>query len=120
VIVPELDVHDALTIDPELIAASIDYGYMRAADVLLDLEEDVSALSAEIARCRVRLRRARGVVPGLLQDGDGTGPDPDAEARELVVLDELVDRRRACGAPLPPGDCGVGASPAPAPVTGSG
>ncbi len=36
VIAPQIDVHDALTVDRTLIAASIDYGYMRAADVLLE------------------------------------------------------------------------------------
>lgn len=107
VIVPEVDVHDALTIDPELIAASIDYGYMRAADVLLGLDEDSCALSTEIARCRMRLREARGPVAGLLQDGDAGQPDPVAEARELAVLGDLVARRRASGAPLPPGECGL-------------
>ncbi len=117
VIVPELDVHDALTIDPELIAASIDYGYMRAADVLLDLEAEVCALSADIARCRVRIRRARGAVAGLLQDGGETEPDPVAEARELAELAALVERRRACGAPLPPGMCGVRALRPPEPAT---
>ena len=59
VIAPEFDVHDALTIDPELIATSIDYGYMRAADVLLGLSDEHAALSAEIARTRVRIRAAR-------------------------------------------------------------
>ena len=108
VIVPEVDVHDALTIDPELIAASIDYGYMRAADVLLDLDDEQCALSVEIARTRMRLRTARGPIPGLLQpDAADTGPDPDAEAHELARLEELVTARRAAGAPLPPGGCGI-------------
>lgn len=108
VIVPELDVHDALTIDPELIAASIDYGYMRAADVLLDLDDHQCALSADIARTRMRLRLARGPIPGLLQSDAADGaPDPDAEAHELAHLAELVTTREAAGAPLPPGGCGL-------------
>lgn len=108
VIVPEVDVHDALTIDPELIAASIDYGYMRASDVLLDLDPELCELSAEIARTRVRLRVARGPIPGLLQpDSAEAAPDPVAEANELSRLGELVARRRAAGVPLPPGDCGI-------------
>ena len=110
VIVPEVDVHDALTIDPELISASIDYGYMRAADVLLDLDPETCDLSAEIARTRMRLRLARGPIPGLLQsDTAPRAPDRDAEAKELAHLGELVTRRRAAGAPLPPGGCGVDA-----------
>jgi hypothetical protein len=114
VIVPEVNVHDALTIDPELIAASIDYGYMRAADVLLDLDEEESRLSAEIARTRMRLRAARGPVPGLLQEElPDMGPVPDDVAAEHAKLSELVERRRASGAPMPPGPCGTDPEPDP-------
>lgn len=111
VIVPEFDVHGALTIDAELIAASIDYGYMRAADVLLDLDEAQCALSAEIARTRVRIRIARGAVPGLLEvEAPAREPQPDVEAAELAQLAVLLDARRDAGAPLPPGDCGLSGS----------
>jgi hypothetical protein len=103
-----------LTIDPELIAASIDYGYMRAADVLLDLDEEESRLSAEIARTRMRLRAARGPVPGLLQEElPDMGPVPDDVAAEHAKLSELVERRRASGAPMPPGPCGTDPEPDP-------
>lgn len=113
VIVPEFDVHDALTIDAELIAASIDYGYMRAADVLLDLDEDQCALSAEIARTRVRLRGARGPIPGLLQaELLAAKAQPRVEAQELATLAQLVARRHEAGAPLPPGGCGLGVAAA--------
>src|SRR4051794_4517894 len=106
VIVPEVNVHDALTIDPELIAASIDYGYMRAADVILELDDEDS-LSAEIARARMRLRAAKGVVPGLLEaELPDMGTPGDVE-KEQAVLAELVVRRRASGAPMPPGSCGT-------------
>ncbi len=110
VIEPEVDVHDALTIDPELIAASIDYGYMRAADVLLDLDPEQCDLSAEIARTRMRLRAARGPVAGLLEGADAaTGPDTAAEAQELATLAGLLEARLRSGAPLAPGDCGLSA-----------
>ena len=106
VIVPEVDVHDALTIDPELIAASLDYGYMRAADVILELDDE-DALSAEIARARMRLRAAKGPVPGLLQaELPDMGTPGDVE-KEQATLAELVARRRASGAPMPPGPCGT-------------
>jgi hypothetical protein len=108
VIVPQVDVHDSLTIDPELIAAAIDYGYMRAADVILELDDDEAELSAEIARARMRLRAAKGPVPGLLQE---ELPDMGAvvadAAEEHATLCELVERRRASGAPMPPGPCGT-------------
>lgn len=105
-IAPELDVHDALTIDPALIAASIDYGWMRAADVLLGLGPDEQALSRAIAECRVRLRLAQGPVPGFLGEtlGNAEGDD-DACRRERATLAELVAARRDLGAPLPPGGC---------------
>ncbi len=106
VIVPEVNVHDALTIDPELIAASIDYGYMRAADVILELDDE-DALSAEIARARMRLRAAKGPVPGLLQAELPDMGTPGEVEKEQATLAELVERRRASGAPMPPGPCGT-------------
>ncbi|MGZ8761744.1 MAG: patatin-like phospholipase family protein [Acidimicrobiia bacterium] len=108
VIAPEFDVHDALTIDPELIATSIDYGYMRAADVLLGLSDEHVGLSAEITRTRMRIRAAHGPVPGFAEPPvDLPSPDEAAAivARETARLRDLVDARRAAGAPLPPGDC---------------
>jgi hypothetical protein len=121
VIAPEFDVHDALTIDPELIATSIDYGYMRASDVLLGLSEKHAGLSTEIARTRVRMRAARGPVPGFAEPL--VEPIPAEEAAAILAwegtrLGELVEARRAAGAPLPPGDCApiVGPVSAPEPV----
>ena len=70
-IAPEFDVHDALTIDPGLIAASIDYGYMRAADVLLGLSDEHAALSAEIARTRMRHPGRARAGPGVRRAAGG-------------------------------------------------
>lgn len=39
-VVPEIDVHDAMTVDPALIAIAFDYGWLRAADTLLGLGPD--------------------------------------------------------------------------------
>jgi hypothetical protein len=76
--------------------------------VLLDLDEEQSELSAEIARTRMRLRAARGPVPGLLQaELPDMGPLPDDVATEHAKLCELVARRRGSGAPMPPGLCGT-------------
>ena len=110
VIVPEVDVHDALTIDPELIAASIDYGYMRAADVLLEPRRGAAELSAEIARTRMRLRAARG--PGARVCSRPSCPTwarvPRRRRRRARArCCELVERRHASGAPMPPGPCGT-------------
>jgi predicted acylesterase/phospholipase RssA len=109
-IAPELDVHDALVVDPALIAASIDYGWMRAADVLLGLPDEDAALSAEIARARADLRLAEGPVVGFLgEEPVEMSPPADAGDRSVDGLrrrvEELVERRRAAGAPLPPSGC---------------
>lgn len=109
-VAPELDVHDALTVDPELVAASIDYGWMRAADLLLGLGPEAEAVSAQIARIRVRIRRAQGPVRGFLDaaatDADEEPVDPDDAAamveREVHRLDDLIGRRRDDGLPLAP------------------
>ncbi len=109
-VAPELDVHDALTVDPELIAASIDYGWMRAADLLLGLGPEAQAVSAQIARIRARIRHAQGPVRGFL---DGPPPVPASELldpteaaavvdREVTRLEDLLDRRRRDGLPLAP------------------
>ena len=108
VIAPELDVHDALTVDPVLIAASIDYGYMRAADVLLSLGPEQSAISTRIAALRMQLRALDGPISGPFSPlPELPPPAPDAIERELKQahreLDELIDQRREAGAPLPPG-----------------
>jgi NTE family protein len=110
-IAPEFDVHDALLIDPDLIAASIDYGYMRAADVVLNLSEDARRTSAEITRTRMALRELEGSVSGLIRAADQVAPPLDEEAaraqserraRLQTELAEFIAERRRIGAPLPP------------------
>jgi NTE family protein len=107
VIAPEIDVHDALTVDPALIAAAIDYGYMRAADVLLSLGPEQAALSTGIAQARMRIRNLEGPITGPFTPlPDVPPPAPDEVQRELVTahadLDALIAKRRETGAPLPP------------------
>jgi NTE family protein len=117
VIAPELDVHDALTVDRALISASIDYGYMRAADVLLSLGPEQAAISSRIAALRMEIRALDGPIAGPFTPlPDVAPPAPDVIERELKQahkeLDALVDQRREAGAPLPPGDCATaGVSP---------
>lgn len=110
VIAPELDVHDALTVDRTLIDASIDYGYMRAADVLLSLGPEQAAISTRIAALRMEIRALDGPITGPFTPlPEGPLPTPDEVERELrqahKELDELIDQRREAGAPLPPGEC---------------
>jgi predicted acylesterase/phospholipase RssA len=105
VIVPEIDVHDSMTIDPALIGISIDHGWLRAADVLLELDDEARALTRAITQTRVRLRRLDGALATLF-GGDATGrsePDEDTTAEEMTsLLARQVRARRDLGAPLPP------------------
>ncbi len=105
-IMPEFDVHDGLSVDPCLIAASVDYGYMRAADILLDLNNEAGELTSQITRTRMELRGFDGPVAGPFVTTEPAELSP-AEADEQRVagntkLAELIDRRRAMGAPLRP------------------
>ena len=64
-VVPHFNVHDSMTIDPALIAISLDHGYLRAADVLLRLGPDAADLTDRITRIRVELRHLAGPVPTI-------------------------------------------------------
>lgn len=109
VVLPELEVHDALTVDPASIAASIDYGYMRAADVLLNLGAEERRLTTEITQARMRQRELEGPIPALLGRPsrvlDVMGAEASGVAGALAEVqrhaERLVERRRAIGAPVP-------------------
>jgi len=110
VIAPQFDVHDALTVDPVLIATSIDYGYMRAADVLLGLGPEQEAVTNGIAQARMRIRSLAGPVLNPFSAlPELPPPSTDVVEKELAAaraeLAKLVDRRRESGAPLPQGEC---------------
>lgn len=109
VVTPEFDVHDVLTVDPALIAASLDYGYLRAADLLLGLDEEARALTTDITRARMRIRDAEGPVVGPFVSTEATELEPleraGVIATETTELARLVARRRSLGAPVPPGGC---------------
>jgi predicted acylesterase/phospholipase RssA len=110
VVAPQIDVHDALTVEPALIAASIDYGYMRAADVLLGLGPEQEAISTRIAQLRMQLRALEGPIPGPFANLPELAPLTVEEIEKEVEeahreIDLLVDRRKEAGAPLPPGNC---------------
>lgn len=106
-VVPEIDVHDALTIDPALIAIALDYGWLRAADTLLGLDPDRCALSTELTRTRMALRALAGPLPSLFgtdaAERDASLADlPDADTAALTArLHDQVTTRRHLGAPLP-------------------
>lgn len=76
VVVPEFDVHDSMTIDPALIAISIDHGWLRAADLLLELDDEARHLTRELTETRIELRRIEGALTTLF-GGDALGrPSP--------------------------------------------
>src|SRR5699024_9667864 len=110
-IIPDLEVHDAMTIDPALIAVSFDYGWMHAADTLLDLDATTRRLNAELTETRIQLRRLEGPLPALLGVGSGdtalaSGITESGWAdgtRTLTArLGEQVSTRCELGAPVPP------------------
>jgi hypothetical protein len=76
VVVPEFDVHDSMTIDPALIAISIDHGWLRAADLLLELSAEAQDLTRDLTEVRIELRRLDGHLTTLF-GGDAAGrPSP--------------------------------------------
>lgn len=110
-VIPDLEVHDTMTIDPALIAISFDYGWMHSADTLLDLDDAARRLTAELTETRISLRRLAGPIPALLGSNSGdtlvtagiTGSGwVDGETTLTARLREQVAARRALGAPLPP------------------
>ncbi len=50
---PELDVHDAMMVDPAKIRINIDYGRLRAAELHLDLDQETVALHRDIVATRM-------------------------------------------------------------------
>lgn len=52
---PELNVHDALTVDPELIAINIDYGWVRAAEAVKGVTTAEEALHRRVFELRLEL-----------------------------------------------------------------
>ncbi len=98
VIYPELSVHDSMTVDPALISINEAYGWLRAAETHLDLDDDASARHKRIIQARLRCLQA---------ERDYLAED-EPERRRLLTLrsakTELRDAvRSAHGVPLPPG-----------------
>ena len=101
-VVPEFDVHDSMTIDPALIAISIDHGWMRAADVLLGLDEVARDLTRQITETRVKLRRLAAPMPSVLGETIDEPVVPASEVYGVIhKIRELVAARRKGGAPVP-------------------
>ena len=103
-VVPEIDVHDAMTIDPALIAISFDYGWLRAADALLGLDAVATGLATELTRTRIALRRLAGPLPSLFGSDEPADQAPawqDGAATLTARLREQTQALQKVGAPLP-------------------
>ncbi|MCU1498098.1 MAG: hypothetical protein JWM47_2051 [Acidimicrobiales bacterium] len=101
-VVPEIDVHDAMTIDPALIAISLDYGWLRAADVLLGLDQEARGLSTTITLARMGLRAHAGPLPSLFGADDGDRTPAESVDSLTSRLRDGVRARRHRGLPVPP------------------
>ncbi|MDO5676069.1 MAG: patatin-like phospholipase family protein [Propionibacteriaceae bacterium] len=98
VIWPELSVHDAMTVHPGLIAINEAYGWFRAAEVHLELDEDAEARHRRIIELRMRTLQAEDEFLAL------EAPTARDIRRLRSVKVELRDLVRASQAiPLPPG-----------------
>lgn len=94
VIAPTVDVHDLVTIDPGLIAIAVDYGYLRAQDVLRGASPERQALTDEIIRTRRQAWEAEEAAFGhqMAADTDVTAlKDRLRELLAQVPVDELPD-----------------------------
>lgn len=96
VIYPEVNVHDAMTVQPELLRINADYGWMRAAEVHL-------ALGAEHRKRHRRLIEQRVQAAHLRKSVEARPGDEDSvrqlEATEHAVreLEAAVDPRVLSG-----------------------
>lgn len=129
VVVPEIDVHDAMVVDPGLTAIAMDYGWSRAAQAVAGATRDESRAVREIVELRRRTwawevalhgpnSPDRGTalailatLPGdaatraTLADSVGSAaPDPDGLA---ALKRELRDRVTAVPARLAPPEAGA-------------
>lgn len=98
VIAPELSVHDAMTVDPALIAINEAYGWLRAAEVHLAMDSPAEARHRLIIELRLSCLR---VEQDYLA---AEAPDRRMVTALRSVKTQLRDAVRSAGAvPMPPG-----------------
>ncbi|MFT3887641.1 MAG: patatin-like phospholipase family protein [Arachnia sp.] len=98
VIAPELSVHDAMTVDPGLIAINGDYGWLRACERHLGLDPATEARHRLIIQLRVR---ALQTEQEYLAAEEPTRRQRQALRSAKVELRDAVHSTH--GSPLPPG-----------------
>jgi predicted acylesterase/phospholipase RssA len=98
VVAPELSVHDAMTVDPGLIAINADYGWLRAAERHLGLDEAMEARHRLIVQLRIR---------ALYAEQEYLAAEEPTRRHRLALRGAKVELRDALrsahGSPLPPG-----------------
>lgn len=93
---PEIEVHDVLTVDPQLIQINKDYGWIRAAEAVLKVTAAEEALHRRIIELRLELHNIETMITG--------GEDEEVSVRRVEAraeLDEAIALARPCF--LPPG-----------------
>jgi predicted acylesterase/phospholipase RssA len=102
-IIPNFDVHDTAVVDTGLIHVSMDYGYMRAADVLSSLSDaerrDAIVLSDAISRLRAETHREAQLWNRPLESGSHQTLEV-LRLRKWMIR-KLVEARIASGVALP-------------------
>ncbi|MBK7822883.1 MAG: patatin-like phospholipase family protein [Tessaracoccus sp.] len=98
VIAPELSVHDAMTVDPGLIAINGDYGWLRAAERHLGLDESMEARHRLLIQLRMRALHAEHEYLAAAEPTRRHGAS--LRGAKIELRDAL---RSAHGSPLPPG-----------------
>ncbi|UFU06941.1 patatin-like phospholipase family protein [Ruania halotolerans] len=88
VIQPELDIHDILTVDPGLVRISMDYGWIRAAEVCTEADEQQRAATREIIALRRQIWQAENAH--LRPESPDAGPDAPALAHLKERLRDAV------------------------------
>lgn len=104
VIIPNFDVHDTAVVDMGLIHVSMDYGYMRAADVMsafssLSARRDAFTLSDAIASLRAETHRMAQLWNRPLEAGSHRTLDV-LRLRKWLIR-KLVEARISSGTALP-------------------
>jgi hypothetical protein len=103
VIAPLQVMHSGLEVDPGLVAIDVDYGYMRAADILSNASTNVVTITEQLVSLRYQIWQ---------QEYNAASPDPGAppniasalNVRQLKQqLAALAGNRRDAGGVIPPG-----------------
>ena len=85
VIAPTVDVHDLVTIDPGLIAIAVDYGYLRARDVVTGATPGRQRLTDQIIRTRRRAWETEEAAFAHSAASDADVAAVKADLRELLA-----------------------------------